>query len=72
MMMRGITVPDLMLISTATQFPKGLFKYYYIDIDEISRMIDDELFATISGLWGLLEGIHVCFKNQAEVEKIFI
>lgn len=74
--MSEIVVPNLILMSATTRLqfkhPKGLFKYYYIDIDEIPRTTDDELFATFSGLYGLLHGLHGRFKNQVEVEKIFI
>jgi len=54
------------------RYPDAKFRFYYIDIDDIPKTYQDVVFATISGMYGLIDKLIRDFKNNTDVEKVFI
>lgn len=52
--------------------PKGRFKYYYIDLDEIPRDYNDQLFATISDIFMLFNNLKRSITPFGKDDRIFI
>lgn len=68
--MSEIRVPNLANnVKIQFKYPKGEFRYYFIDVDEIA---EKDVFATFSGVFSLLHELTRKFENKAEAEKLFI
>lgn len=68
--MSEIRVPNLVNnVKIQFKYPKGEFRYYFIDVDEI---VEKSAFATYSGVFSLLNELTREFNNRIEVQKLFI
>lgn len=54
------------------RYPDAQFRYYYIDMDEIPRTHHGKIFASYSGIFGLINKLNNDFRNNTDVDKIFI
>lgn len=75
--MSEIIVPDLFSSLGYHQVyqlkhPRGTFRYYYIDIDEIPRKYNNSLFASYSGIIGLFDNLKRNITQLTPDSKIFI